>query len=221
MSSIVDALNAKFGVNGENIADSISKITRGEGGGSTPTPTPTPTPSEDSLLFPVMLVWDESGATFSVNKTVFEIKNAIDSGKIPLGIFNTGVSLSIGSLSNISTDDFDNPVYCFQYMGGYGVPDGSAGNGGTIFGSEVMVTTEGVNVIDIGGDLFNSGCIANPYNQLAHYYPGDVIMMNGDLYQCIMETQGEYDDLSWSYLQGGIMSIVRDLMPNNGSGGDA
>lgn len=34
MSSIVDALNAKFGVSGENIADSISKITRGEGGGN-------------------------------------------------------------------------------------------------------------------------------------------------------------------------------------------
>lgn len=217
MSSIVDALNAKFGVNGENIADSISKITRGEGGGSTPTPTPTPTPSADSLFFPVLFTYDQSSDSYSADKTVFEIKNALDAGKKPIGVCDFGTASSIGPLANIGVDGSDNPEYIFQMVSAV---SHHVANVSEVNILALMLNTNGVEYYDYGGDLIRTGAIGPTYNLNTTYEPGMYAMYDGNLYRCVQHNSGEaFDYDKWHYVEGGLLSLILDLM--SGSGGDA
>ena len=54
MPSILDALNDKFGTNGENIADSISQITKGSGGEGSGSGSATPSQPMASAVFPIV-----------------------------------------------------------------------------------------------------------------------------------------------------------------------
>ena len=214
MSSIVDALNAKFGVSGENIADSISKITRGEGGGSTPTPTPTPTPSADSLFFPVLFTYDQSSDSYSADKTVFEVKNALDAGKKPIGVFDFETGSSMGSLVNIGVDGSDNPEYIFQMAMALSHRDANVSEVNIL---ELVLNTNGVEYYDYGGNLIRTGAIGPIYNLRTTYEPGMYAMYDGSLYQCVQHTSGEaFDYDKWHYVEGGLLSLILDLMSGNG-----
>lgn len=66
MSSINDVLKEKFGVNGSNIAETLSKITPGEGGGS----------GGSGWLVVNVIVNDENQVPVRLDKTAGEIINA-------------------------------------------------------------------------------------------------------------------------------------------------
>lgn len=207
MSSIVDALNAKFGVSGENIADSIYKITRGEGGDSTPTPTPTP--SADSLLFPVLFTYDESSDSYSADKTVFEVKNALDAGKKPIGVYDSESSSWFGSLGNIGVDGSGNPEYIFQMIMATSYRDANVSEVNVL---ELVLNTNGVEYYDYGGELIRTGAIGPTYNLVTAYEPGMYVFYGGDLYQCVQSNYGEaFDDDKWQYVDGGLLSLILDL----------